>query len=78
MPVLTSTTDKDRSFLPFRNQGSQNKETVDQVILLINNLGSISELEMGVIVKSTSTWLLEKGFQVKRHVHIPWFSFGLL
>jgi len=66
MPVLTSTTDKDRSFLPFRNQGSPNKETVDQVILLINNLGSISELEMGAIVKSTATWLLEKGFQVKR------------
>ncbi|PLW07657.1 hypothetical protein PCANC_24963 [Puccinia coronata f. sp. avenae] len=67
MPVLTSTTDKDRSFLPFRNQDAPNaKESADQVILLINNLGSISELEMGAIVKLTGTWLLEKGFHVKR------------
>ncbi|KAA1074340.1 Dihydroxyacetone kinase 2 [Puccinia graminis f. sp. tritici] len=66
MPVLTSTTDKDRSFLPFRTQGSSNKEVSNDVILLINNLGSISELEMCAIVKSTGTWLLEKGFQVKR------------
>ncbi|OAV92706.1 hypothetical protein PTTG_09796 [Puccinia triticina 1-1 BBBD Race 1] len=64
MPVLTSTTDKDRSFLPFRTQGSSSKD--NDVILLINNLGSISELEMGAIVKSTGTWLLEKSFQVKR------------
>ncbi|KAI9631205.1 hypothetical protein KEM48_013134 [Puccinia striiformis f. sp. tritici PST-130] len=65
MPILTSTTDKDRSFLPFRDTSSS-KESSNDVILLINNLGSISELELSAIVKLTGTWLLEKGFRVQR------------
>ncbi|POW09114.1 hypothetical protein PSTT_07018 [Puccinia striiformis] len=65
MPILTSTTDKDRSFLPFRDTSSS-KESTNDVILLINNLGSISELELSAIVKLTGTWLLEKGFRVQR------------
>ncbi|KNE90018.1 hypothetical protein PSTG_16535 [Puccinia striiformis f. sp. tritici PST-78] len=65
MPILTSTTDKDRSFLPFRDTSST-KESTNDVILLINNLGSISELELSAIVKLTGTWLLEKGFRVQR------------
>jgi dihydroxyacetone kinase len=40
---ITDTTDKERSFVPFKNDGS------DEVVLLVNNLGSISELELGGI-----------------------------
>lgn len=40
---ITDTTDKERSFVPFQNDGS------DEVVLLVNNLGSISELELGGI-----------------------------
>lgn len=39
---ITDTTDKDRSFLPFEGSG-------DEVVLMVNNLGAISELEMGGI-----------------------------
>ena len=40
---ITDTTDKQRSFVPFQNDG------LDEVVLLVNNLGSISELELGGI-----------------------------
>jgi dihydroxyacetone kinase len=40
---ITDTEDKERSFVPFKNDGS------DEVVLLVNNLGSISELEFGAI-----------------------------
>lgn len=40
---ITDTTDKDRSFVPFKHDGS------DEVVLMVNDLGSISELEMGGI-----------------------------
>ena len=40
---ITDTTDKDRSFVPFKNDGS------DEVVLFVNNLGSVSELELGGI-----------------------------
>ncbi len=43
MGILTSTTDEDRSFLPFKHDGN------DRVVLLVNNLGGISELEMGAV-----------------------------
>lgn len=48
---IVDTTDKDRSFVPFKNDGS------DEVVLLVNNLGSISELELGGIVHECE-WLL--------------------
>lgn len=38
---ITDTTDKDKSFVPFKGDGS------DEVVLLVNDLGAISELEMG-------------------------------
>lgn len=38
--LLTSTSDPDRSFVPFKNDGS------DEVVLLVNNLGGLSELEL--------------------------------
>ena len=37
---IIDTTDKDRSFVPFKSDGS------DEVVLLVNDLGAISELEM--------------------------------
>lgn len=42
--MITSTTDPDRSFVPFKNDGT------DRVVLLINNLGGLSELELAAIV----------------------------
>lgn len=41
MQALTSTTDTERSFLPFEHDGK------DEVVLMVNNLGGVSELEMG-------------------------------
>lgn len=38
--MLTSTADEERSFLPFKNDGS------DEVVLMVNNLGAMSELEL--------------------------------
>ena len=43
LSTITDTTDKDRSFVPFKNDGT------DEVILLVNGLGSVSQLEMGGI-----------------------------
>lgn len=41
---IIDTQDKDRSFVPFKGDGS------DEVVLLVNGLGAVSELEMGGIV----------------------------
>ena len=42
--MLIDTQNSDRAFLPFKNDGS------DEVVLMVNNLGSISELELSAIV----------------------------
>ena len=42
---LTSTSDKDRSFVPFKHDGS------DRAILLVNNLGGLNALELGIVMK---------------------------
>ena len=47
LELIMSTTDEDRSFLPFKNDGS------DEVILMVNNLGGLSELEMSGIAGET-------------------------
>jgi triose/dihydroxyacetone kinase / FAD-AMP lyase (cyclizing) len=57
--LLTSTTDTERSFLPFK--GSK-----DEVVLLVNNLGGISELELGGIVAETRRALGARGIVVHR------------
>ena len=41
--LILSTTDKERSFLPLKNDGS------DEVVLMVNNLGGLSELELAGI-----------------------------
>jgi dihydroxyacetone kinase len=43
LKMLTSTNDPERSFVPFQG-------TNDRVVLLVNNLGGLSELELGGIV----------------------------
>ena len=54
LDLIMSTTDKERSYLPFRNDGK------DDVVLLVNNLGGLSELELGVIVGKTVSSLRGK------------------
>jgi dihydroxyacetone kinase len=47
---IVDTTDPDRSFVPFKAKG-------DEVVLLVNNLGGISELEMGGIVNEGGSYI---------------------
>jgi dihydroxyacetone kinase len=51
LDFLTSTTDPDRSYLPFRGDGT------DRVILMVNNLGGVSELELNAVAHSATTQL---------------------
>ncbi|KAG6900324.1 hypothetical protein C0993_012521 [Termitomyces sp. T159_Od127] len=60
LDLLMSTSDHERSFLPFQNQKGK-----DEVVVLINNLGGVSELELGAISKETS-------------LNMPGFSITLL
>lgn len=48
----SDTKDKDRSFVPFRHDGS------DEVVLMVNNLGGTSELEMGGIASAAMECVL--------------------
>lgn len=58
LELLTSTSDPERSFLPFQGK--------DEVVLLVNNLGGISELELGGIVGEVHSALKAKGFIIHR------------
>jgi len=60
LEMLTSTTDTERSFLPFQGNGS------DKVVLLVNNLGGLSELELGGIVSEVRRSLEEMGISIQR------------
>jgi len=81
---LTSTTETDpeRGFL----SPSIRRDGKDQVVLLVNNLGSVSQLEMGGIVKEAVQWLRSNGFIVRRvlsgtymtSLNMPGFSLTLL
>ena len=55
LDLMTSISDPDRSFVPFKGN--------DNVVLLVNNLGGVSELELGSIV-----------FEIKRQLEARWFS----
>ncbi|EIW68106.1 hypothetical protein TREMEDRAFT_32898, partial [Tremella mesenterica DSM 1558] len=76
---ITDTTDPDRSFVPFNGKG-------DEVVLMVNCLGGISELEMGGITQEAISWLKEKNIKVKRvfsgtymtSLNMPGFSLTLL
>jgi dihydroxyacetone kinase len=62
LDLLTSTADPERSFLPFGASGSGK----DEVILLTNNLGGLSELEMGGIAREAVSQLRGRGITVQR------------
>lgn len=38
----------------------------DSVVLLVNNLGGLGEIEMGVVVKEAGEWLAKKNITVER------------
>jgi dihydroxyacetone kinase len=60
LDLLTSSTDPERSFVPFKGSGK------DEVVLLVNNLGGISELELGGIVAEVCRALSTRGVVVHR------------
>ncbi|KAJ6479285.1 dihydroxyacetone kinase [Mycena vitilis] len=84
MPLLlnhiASTTDAERAFLPFKDDGA------DEVVLLVNNLGGLSELEMGGVVGAVSKELGKRKIGVRRvlagafmtSLNMPGFSLSLL
>jgi triose/dihydroxyacetone kinase / FAD-AMP lyase (cyclizing) len=55
LAYITDITDKERAFLPFKHDGK------DEVILLVNNLGGMSELELSSIANDAVKELEEKG-----------------
>ncbi|WWC58427.1 dihydroxyacetone kinase [Kwoniella dejecticola CBS 10117] len=77
---ITNTNDPERSYVPFKNDGS------DEVVLLVNNLGAISELEIGGITGEATKWLQKKNIKVRRvlsgtymtSLNMPGFSLTLL
>lgn len=60
LDFLTNTKDAERSFLPFRGG--------DKVVLLVNNLGGTSELELGSVVSEARQGLEARGCTVERVV----------
>ncbi|KAJ7748250.1 dihydroxyacetone kinase [Mycena olivaceomarginata] len=57
---IASTTDAERGFLPFKNDGT------DEVVLLVNNLGGMSELEIGGVVRAVREELHKRQIGVSR------------
>ncbi|KAG1746664.1 Dak1 domain-containing protein [Suillus paluster] len=80
LEMITSTTDKERSFVPFKNDGT------DCVVLLINNLGGLSELELGGVVAEVRRALDKSGITIMRllsgsfmtSLNMPGFSITML
>ncbi|WVW82122.1 dihydroxyacetone kinase [Kwoniella bestiolae CBS 10118] len=77
---ITNTNDPERSYVPFKGDGS------DEVVLLVNNLGAISELEIGGITSEAVKWLQSKNIKTRRvlsgtymtSLNMPGFSLTLL
>lgn len=80
LSTITSTTDSERSYLPFKNDGQ------DEVILLVNNLGGLPEVELSIVAKEAAEWLKRKRIIVRRAIagsfmtslNLPGFSLTLL
>ncbi|KAJ6541562.1 dihydroxyacetone kinase [Mycena capillaripes] len=80
LDYITSSTDAERGFLPFRNDGT------DEVVLLVNNLGGMSELELGGVLRATREELAKRQIGVSRllagtfmtSLNMPGFSLSLL
>ncbi|KAH8927700.1 Dak1-domain-containing protein [Atractiella rhizophila] len=72
--------DVDKGFSNFKKDGT------DEVVLLVNNLGGISDLEFGHIVREAGAWLEKSGYKVRRalagpymtSLNMPGFSITLL
>jgi dihydroxyacetone kinase len=56
--LLTSVSDADRSFVPFKGK--------DNVVLFVNNLGGVSELELGGVVAEARKELDARGITLSR------------
>jgi hypothetical protein len=56
----SDTANKDRSFVPFKHDGS------DEIVLMINNLGGTSELEMGGITSAAMEYVSPSFHQCSR------------
>ncbi len=60
LDLLLSQGDPERGFLPTEGSGK------DNVVLLVNNLGGVSELELGGIAREVVTALAGRGVSVQR------------
>ncbi|CAK5266067.1 unnamed protein product [Mycena citricolor] len=60
LDLITLTTDPERAYLPFQNDGK------DEVVLLVNNLGGMSELELGGVVRAAHEELQKRQIVVRR------------
>ncbi|KAJ7213587.1 dihydroxyacetone kinase [Mycena pura] len=79
LDYITSTSDAERAFLPFKN------DDTDEVVLLVNNLGGMSELEIGGVVRAAHEELAHRRIVVSRvlagsfmtSLNMPGFSLSL-
>ncbi|KAJ7146489.1 Dak1 domain-containing protein [Mycena epipterygia] len=80
LDYITLTSDTERAFLPFKNDGK------DEVVLLVNNLGGMSELEVGGVVRAAREELAKRQIVVSRvlsgtfmtSLNMPGFSLSLV
>ncbi|KAJ7783152.1 Dak1 domain-containing protein, partial [Mycena metata] len=80
LDYVTSTTDAERGFLTFQTDGK------DEVVLLVNNLGGLSELEIGGVVRAARDELANRQIGVSRVIagtfmmslNMPGFSISLV
>ncbi|KAF5336703.1 hypothetical protein D9758_015092 [Tetrapyrgos nigripes] len=80
LDLIMNQDDEERSFVPFQGSGK------DKVVLLVNNLGGISELELSGIVSEAKVALGKRGVGIERvlsgsfmtSLNMPGFSITLL
>jgi triose/dihydroxyacetone kinase / FAD-AMP lyase (cyclizing) len=60
--------DPDRSFLKFKAAHGlpHGEEDTDDVVLMLNNLGGLSELELGLILTETRKVAQDRGMKIRR------------
>ncbi|KZV94602.1 dihydroxyacetone kinase [Exidia glandulosa HHB12029] len=82
LDLITSTSDKERSFVPFGQDGGKG----DKVVLLVNNLGGLSELELSGIAQEATVAAHTRGLTLERVIvgtfmtslNMPGFSLTIL
>lgn len=60
LDYITSTSDRERSFVDFKNDGT------DRVVVVINNLGGLSEMEISAIAGETLDELERRSISAER------------